>query len=150
MAANAPEVQVIFDNGQTARVKVTAYFTGATTSNTTIVRANTLAFANTSKSSNVCSLSISQVQFASDLAGFAQLYWAGASANTPIYNFGTSHAGTLDAYVQNNATGPTGELGLWINAAANLDTLDLIITINKEAGYANAFIEYNDNRYVGG
>ena len=117
MAANIPDIQVLADNGLTAKVKITAFFTGACTANYNIVTANALSFGNTSKSSAVCTLSLSQVQYASDIAaGSVQLYWGG-STNAAIYNFAT-HGGHIDAYVPNNAPAPTGIIGMAITGAA--------------------------------
>lgn len=144
MSANAPEVQLLSDTGLTTIVKVTGYYTSAcTAANTMVVNTAALSFANTSQS---CLVSISRIQYSSDVAGIVQLYWEGSS-NSPIVNFGTSQAGNFEAYITNNATAPTGNIGVQtINLAAN-DTYSFILTLNKEHGYANAFIGYNDNIY---
>ena len=148
MSANSPEVQVLADGLQTAILKVTGYYTGAATGNVTILRANNLVWANTSKPANACVLTISKVQYTTDIAaGTVQLYWGGTNSNAAIYNFGTSVSGELNAYVTNNANTPTGDLGLFVNGAGAGDSFNFVITINKEGGYANGYVEYNASDY---
>lgn len=148
MTANTPTVQLLTDQGQTAILKVTGYYTAANDSDTIILAANTLAWANANADSNVCTLSISKIQYASDMAeGFVQLYWVGANSNAEIVTFGTSQAGKFDAFIPNNAGVPQGQIGLAVSGSAANDSFNFIVTINKEKGFDRAFVAYNDNTF---
>lgn len=147
MAANAPVVQILNDDGQTVVVKVTGYYTSADTSNTKIVEPVTLLFANTSQT---CKVSLQRIQYASDVAnGTVQLYWEGSSSNTEIMNFGGGQGGSFDAYIVNNAASPTGNVGLRTISLGAGDNYSFVLRFNKEQGYANAYINYNNYGQVG-
>ena len=127
----------------TTRVKIHGYFNASATpnTNTVVVTANSLSFANTSQT---CLFSISKVEFASDIAnGFIALQWVGASSNMGIISFGTSQAGMFDYYIPNNATSPTGDLNFATYNIAGNDVYTIMLTLNKESGYANAFLQYD-------
>jgi hypothetical protein len=149
MSVNNPEVQILQDGAQTAIIKITGVYDALTNANTMIVDTSSLRFANTSQT---CLVSISKIEYYSSgyssTAGAVQLYWEDASANTPIMSFGGfGSGGVFDKYITNNAPAPTGNIGLQvINYNVN-DTYNFILTLNKEAGYANAFIAYNDMMY---
>lgn len=143
MAANAPEVQILSDEGTTTRVKIHGYYNASATpnSNTVVVTANALSFANTSQT---CLFSIAKMQFASDMTnGFVALQWIGASSNTGIASFGGGQAGMFDYYIPNNATSPTGDLNLATYNTTGNDVYTIILTLNKESGYANAYLQYD-------
>ena len=145
MAANAPEVQILSDEGTTTRVKIHGYFNASANanSNTVVVTANALSFANTSQT---CLFSIAKVEYAVDVAnGFIALQWVGANNNTGIMSFGTSQGGMFDYYIPNNATNPTGDLNLAVYNLAGNDVYTIMMTLNKESGYANAFLRYDES-----
>ena len=144
MAANAPEVQILNDEGQTVVLKVTGYYTSSDTSNTVIANTKALMFANTSQT---CLLSLQRIQYATDVAnGSVQLYWEGSS-NSAIMNFGGGMGGSFDAYIINNAAAPTGNVGIRTISVGAGDTYSFVLRFNKEQGYANAFIGYNSYDY---
>ena len=141
MAINNPEVQILSDEGQTTRIKIHGYYNAACTANTVVVTANALSFANTSQT---CLFSIAKVEYAVDVAnGFVALQWVGANNNTGIMSFGTSQGGMFDYYIPNNATNPTGDLNLAVYNLAGNDVYTIMMTLNKEQGYANAFLKYD-------
>ena len=145
--ANSPEVQVLYDNGRETMIKVIGYYTTGTSDFTTIANTKALAFANTSKT---CIVSISKIQYAVDCStGAISLYWQGSSANTNAAYFGTSSCGNIDAPLINNASSPTGNIGLQTLGLVGGDSYSLFITLNKQPtdGFANAYIEYNDNNF---
>ena len=136
----AVETQTVYDNGQTALVKVVGYFTGATTSNTLIVTANTLSYANVSQT---CLLDIDKIDFTSKLnSGFAQLVFVGSSANTAAVAI-SNGTGTLPG-MQNNATSPLGDLGLFVYKAADGDSFTMYVTLRKRSGFSSAYTPYNN------
>jgi hypothetical protein len=145
MSANNPEVTVLSDTGTTAVVSITGYYNAATTQNTKVLTANTLSFANTSQT---CIVTLQKVQFSADVTGSLQLQWIGGSSNSTIMNFGTSQAGNFDAYVPNFASSPTGDINLNQIGLANNDVYNLILTLNKERGYANGYLQYDYNGQV--
>jgi hypothetical protein len=145
--ANSPEVQVLYDNGRETMIKVIGYYTTGTSDFTTIANTKALAFANTSKT---CIVSISKIQYAVDCGtGAISLYWQGQSSNTNVAYFGTSSCGTFDAFITNNASNPTGNIGLQTLGLVDRDSYSLFITLNKQPtnGYANAYIEYNGDKF---
>jgi hypothetical protein len=145
MASNTPEVQLLTDDGQTTVVKITGYYDAANSANSMVVNTAALAFANTSKT---CLVSVSRIQFASDVAnGAVQLYWEGSSSNTAIMNFGGGQSGSFDAYITNNAASPTGNIGIRTISLGAGDNYTIVMRLNKEQGYANAFIGYNSYDY---
>lgn len=136
----AVETQTVYDNGQTALVKVVGYFTGATTSNTLVVQANTLSYANTSQT---CLVDIDKIDFVSKMnSGFAQLVFVGATTNTAAVVI-SSGAGTLPG-MQNNATTPNGNLGVFVYKAADGDSFTMYVTLRKRSGYSSAYTPYNN------
>jgi hypothetical protein len=149
MSVNNPEVQILQDGAQTTIVKITGVYNALTNANTMIVDTSSLRFANTSQA---CYVSISKIEYYlsgySTGPGVVQLYWEDASANTPIMNFGGfGSGGVFDKYITNNAPAPTGNIGLQVINYNDNDTYNFVLTLNKEAGYANAFIAYNDMTY---
>jgi len=140
---------MILDNASTTIIKVTGYYSGSDSSNTVILNPKTLVFANTSQTPIV---DISRVQHCVDLAGAAvvQLYYEGGTS-TAIYNYGGSSAGSLDALIPNNATTPTGNIGLQTIGVAAGDTYDFIIQLNKDKdkGFANVYNAYNSTYNYG-
>jgi hypothetical protein len=154
---NAAEVQITRDDAKITVVKVVAYYTAATNSNTTIVQANTLAWANTSAP---CVVSIAAVQYAAGLAnGYVSLQWAagGAATNNDILIFGGKTSSQFVNYIPNPLAANTanlnhglgGDINLYVSGAEPFDSYSLIITLNKEGdaggGYANAYPQYNDS-----
>lgn len=150
MAVNIPDVQILVDTGKKTVVKVTAYYNAANNSNSTIVNANTLFGANNSAPTV---LSITEVNYSLGLAnGYAMLYWvngAVANVNAVAAIMGDDAAGTLLGYMKNplasntaNLNANSGDLGLQVQGAGNQDSLTMIITMNKEVGYANADVGY--------
>ena len=147
MAVNAPEVQVLIDDGAKSVIKIIGYYNAATSSNTLVVQANTLAFGNTSKT---CIVTLTGVTYSTSMAnGYVQLQWIGSSSNTGILNFGRNSSGTLSAWIPNNASSPTGDIALQVVNAQPNDSYDLLLLLNKEAqlGYANAYVGYNDSTF---
>lgn len=138
--ANAPEVQLLSDGGLTSVVKISGIYTSGVTANTKVVTANALSFANNSQP---CLITISKIQYVSDVSGFVQLEWQG-SPNAAIASFGSGQSGELNAYFPNYANTATGDINLFVSGAASGDSFTLIVTLNKEQGFANAFVEYND------
>jgi hypothetical protein len=121
--------QILKDDGQSAIIKVTANYT--TTANTIVIPKN-LKFANTSQ---LCLVSISTIQYSCD--GTVTLTWDG-STPSPIYNFVGPVAGRFDAYIQNNAGTPNGNIVM-----SSTGSVNMILTLNKEQGYADAFALYD-------
>lgn len=159
MAVNTPEVQVLFDSGDKTVVKVVGFYNAATNSNTQIIKANSLSWANTSKK---CELSIQSVQYSVGFAnGYAQLQWiaGGSASNADILILGGKTSSQFVAYMPNplaaNAAnlngGSGGDIGLTIVGGEPQDSFSLIITLNKEGGagggYANVYGAYNDNTF---
>lgn len=140
MSVNNPEVQVLYDTGRETMVKIHGYYNSATTSNTKVITANALTFANASQT---CLVSITRIMYQTQMTGIAQLQWQGSGGNTPIVSFGRSAAGTFEGYMTNNGSSPTGDINLWVVGAANNDSYDLFLTLNKEQGFANAFLLYD-------
>jgi hypothetical protein len=139
MAVNSPEVQILGDNAYQVAIKVHGTCDTTVSSNTIILNPKTLAFANTQQT---CLVALTSAQYAVHSNGFVQLAWQGASANTPIYSFGPSLAGTLTAGIQNNATSPTGNVVLVQQQLVPLDSYVFILTFDKVAGYANGISAY--------
>lgn len=139
MAANAPEVQTIYDSATQTIVKVSGYYNGSVSTNTTIVVPTALAYANVNQT---CLLQLTSVQYSVGVTGFVQLAWQGASVNTPILTFAKSVAGEIQAMISNNAASPTGNVVLVQQGLANLDGYSMLITFNKVAGYANGIYAY--------
>jgi hypothetical protein len=133
--------QTLNDDGQSTVVKAVNYYSGSDTSNNVIVVPKNLRYANTSQ---LCMMSIVAVQYNTSTAnGIVQLYWESSSANTPIYTFGRVASGRFDAYIVNNAPNPTGNIGIQtINMNAN-DNFSFVISMNKDTGFANAFLLYD-------
>jgi hypothetical protein len=156
MAPNVPEVQILFDTGDKTVVKVVGYFTAATNSNTKIVQANTLSYAN---SSLPCILSATTVQYAAGFAnGYCSIQWAagGAATNNDMLILGGKTSSQFVAYMPNplasntaNLAGGSGDINLFIEGAEPFDSFSLILTLIKEGGagggYANVYAQYNDN-----
>jgi hypothetical protein len=145
--ANSPEVQVLYDNGRETMIKVIGYYSASESDFTIIANTKALAFANTSKT---CIVSISKIQYVCDCStGAISLYWQGQSSNTNVAYFGTSSCGTINAFIPNNASNPTGNIGLQTLGLVANDSYSLFITLNKEPtdGYANAYIQYNGDKF---
>lgn len=154
MSVNNPEIQVLSDRDDVAIVKVIGYYNAVTNSNTTIISANALAWANNSQPCVISALSVQSAVSISN--GYAQLYWVGKSANVAMLNIGgDSGYGTIEGYMTNqiyaantaNLASNSGDIGLSIVGAVSGDAYSLIIKVRKEAGYANAYIGYNDSSY---
>ena len=128
-----PNIQILKDDGQSTVVKVT----GTTSDSGTIVTPSSLKYAN---SSQTCLVSISSVSFSTD--SLVTLTWAG-SGSSVIYNFGYGQSGVMDAYVVNNATSPTGAITISTTAGTGSGAYSLILKLNKEQGFANAYTRYN-------
>ena len=139
MAANSPEVQVIFDTAYQTAVKVNGYYDTPTTTSTAILNPKTLAFANAQQT---CLLSLSGVEFAVSSNGYVQLAWEGASANTPIYTIGRTQAGTLSGASYNTAASPTGNVTLRQVGLLPLDSYSMVLTFTKVQGFANGISAY--------
>lgn len=123
-----PNVQILKDDGQSAVIKVT----GNTSDTGVVVNAKALRFANTSQT---CLVTISAIQYSS--GGSIFLNWDGSTPK-PIYNIGANQSGRIDAYIQNNADTPDGNISF-----AGTGSYSFILTLNKEQGYANAFLLYD-------
>lgn len=143
MAANAPEVVVLRDTGFETAVKVTGYYTGASTANVAILNPKSLAFANTQQT---CLIRLTGVQYSVGTSGYVQLAWEGASANAVIYTFPKNVSGEFSATVDNTATSPTGNVTLTTVAVAANEGYSFLLTFEKVQGYANA----NYNSYAAG
>lgn len=135
MAANAPEVQILHDSGFQTAIKVTGYYTGASTANVAILNPKTLAFANTQQT---CTLRLTGVEYSVGTSGYVQLAWEGASSNTVIYTFPKTTAGVISGTVENTATNPTGNLTLTTVAVAANEGYSFVISFDKVQGFANA------------
>jgi hypothetical protein len=158
MAANLPEIQITQDLGDMSVVKVCGFFNAATNSNSVIISANTLAFAN---SVVPCVLTIKSIQYAVGFAnGYCQLQWVG-NPNTDIVILGGKTSDEFITYMPNQliANGNTaningglsGDIGLSIVGAEPLDAYTLIIHVIKEGGagggYKSVYGFYNDNDF---
>jgi hypothetical protein len=156
---NVPEVQILVDTGDRTVVKIVGYYTAATNSNTQIIQANTLAYANSSKP---CVLSCISIQYAAGFAnGYALLQWVGTGAggNSDLAVVGGKTSSVFEAYMPNPLAANTanlnhglgGDLGLTIQGAIPGDGFTLILKLNKEGdaggGYANVYTQYNDNTF---
>jgi hypothetical protein len=158
---NTPTIQILLDAGKKTVVKVIGAFNAAVNAvSTTIIQANTLMFANNNQP---CVISVLDVQYLAGFAnGFGQLYWVGPSSNTEFLNFGGRASGDIDGYMWNTVanTGPaptgvnftnlkanSGDIGLTIWGAEPFDSYSLVITCQKELGYANAELQYNDTSF---
>lgn len=160
MAANLPEIQVLIDTGDKTVVKVVGFFTAATNSNTPLVIANTLQYANSSDPRG-CILSALSVQYAAGFAnGYCTLQWTGnaaaAVANVDMLILGGKTSSQFVAYMPNplasnvkQLPGGSGDINLVIEGAEPFDSYSLIVTLTKEGGagggYANVYAAYNDN-----
>jgi hypothetical protein len=152
---NVPEVQILFDTGDKLSVKVVGYYTSATNSNSMIIAANTLNYAN---SSRPCVLSLVSAQYSAGFAnGYIQLQWIGkgSGGNADIIFMGGKSAGQFVGYTPNplasntaNLNGNAGDVGLSIVGAAPQDAFTLYLNFNKEGGamggYSNVYTNYND------
>lgn len=134
MAANAPEVQILNDTAFQTAIKVTGYYTGASTTSVAILNPKTLAFANTQQT---CLLRVSGVQYSVGTSGYVQLAWEGASSNTVIYTFPKTTAGEISGIAENTAASPTGNLTLTTAAVAANEGYTFIISLDKVQGFAN-------------
>jgi hypothetical protein len=123
-----PNVQILKDDGQSAVIKVT----GNTSGTGVIVNPSSLKYANTSQ---VCLVSISKIQYSS--GGSIFLNWDGGTPS-PIYNLGANQSGKIEAYITNNAGTPTGNISF-----TGTGYYSLILNLNKEQGFANAFLVYD-------
>lgn len=144
MAVNVPEVQILVDGERTVIAKVTAYFNGATTSNTKIIQSNATFGANTSRD---CILDVESVQYSVSVnAGFISLeHISKVNSNSKIYNFSGRADGILTAPIGNNANTPSGDINLNIVGAAQNDVINLIITMTKNGrndAFQNVFAAY--------
>lgn len=162
MAFNVPQVQVLSDSFDRTVVKVVGvYNASAVPSNTVIVKANTLAFANASRP---CVLSVTDITYQCGLGTntFASIQWVANSAtsqsNSDIMILSGFSGGEFGFYMPNpiaantaNLNGQAGDIGLQISSPAGNTSLSFILTLNKEmtgGGYANAYVAYNDPGYV--
>lgn len=160
MSVNAPEVQVLMDTGDKTVVKIVGFYNAATNSNTKIIQANTLTYANSSRTCNVSAIS---VQYSAGFAnGYAQLQWiaGGSASNANLLILGGRTSSQFITYMPNpltsnsaNLSGNSGDIGLTIVGAQPFDSFSLIITLIKEGGagggYANVYLNYNDNTFRG-
>lgn len=160
MAANLPEIQILLDTGDKTVVKVVGFFTAATNSNTKIVQANTLQYANSSDPRG-CFLSAISVQYAAGFAnGYCSLQWvgAGSAANNDMLILGGKTSSQFVTYMPNplasntaNVPGGSGDINLAIEGAEPFDSYSLIVTLIKEGGagggYANVYAAYNDQDF---
>lgn len=169
--ANTTNVQVLFDGGDTTIIKVTGFYLGgAQNSNTTIIQANTLQYANNSQPCVVCVEDIKYMVSLPSENAYAELYYANAntSANVVIYNFGSySGSGEYLQFIPNplvpqtlSGGGPgksiantanlinntAGDIGLFLyQVGTTVDAFTFVITVRKIYGYANAWLQYNDS-----
>lgn len=161
MAANSPEVQVLIDTGDKTVVKVVGFYNAATNTNTKIIQANTLQYANSAVGAPACVLSAISVQYSVGFAnGYAQLQWiaGGSASNSDLLLLGGKTSSQFVTYMPNplaansaNLAGGSGDIGLTIQGAEPLDSFSLIITLIKEGGagggYANVYAAYNDQDF---
>lgn len=160
MAVNAPQVQILFDTGDKTVVKVTGFYNAGTNSNTKIVTANTLAYANSSDPRG-CILSATSLQYALGFSnGYCSLQWAGSgsAANNDMLIIGGRTSSQFVAYMPNplasntaNIPGGSGDINLLVSDAEPFDSFSLILTLIKEGGasggYANVYAAYNDQDF---
>lgn len=158
MSVNLPQVQILIDTGDKTVVKVTGFYNAAANTNTKIVQANTLLYANSSDPRG-CILSATTVQYAAGFAnGYCSIQWvgAGAAANADMLILGGKTSSQFVAYMPNplagntaNMPGGSGDINLFVEGAEPFDSFSLIITLIKEGGagggYANVYAQYNDN-----
>lgn len=138
--------QTLVDTGKTTIIKITERFDSSNDRYFAAVVPSTLRFANTSQT---CIVSVEKIQYSTGFAnGSMKLYWDSGSNPVDIVNLGKSQSGHFDAYIINNSTAPLGgNINLQVyNTQAN-DSYTIIVHLNKESGFANAYIGYNDSSY---
>ena len=138
--------QTLVDSGKTAIIKITERYESANDRYFTVVDPQSLNFANTSQN---CFVSIEKIQYSTGFGnGSMKLYWDSGSDPVDIVNIGKAQSGRFDAYMINNSTAPLGgNINLQVYSTEANDTYTIIIHLNKEFGYANAYIDYNDSSY---
>lgn len=160
MAVNVPQVQILFDTGDKTVVKVTGFYNAGANTNTRIVAANTLAYANSSWPGG-CVLSATTVQYAAGFAnGYCSIQWVGGGSapNNDMLILGGKTSSQFVGYMPNplaantaNLQGGAGDINLLIEGAEPFDSFSLIITLIKEGGagggYANVYAAYNDQDF---
>lgn len=151
MAFNAIETQKLVDDYKTVTYKITGIANSAWTANSTVITANTLNFAN---SSVYCPLILLKVQYSVDAPqnnGYVRLHWVSktANANQAIFNFSTSDDGVFEAWMPNNATNPSGDIGVALSMPAN-SIFNFIMTFlkdNSTGAWANGYIDTTSGTY---
>jgi hypothetical protein len=139
-------IQTLKDDGGSAIIKVTERFDSANNRFFPVVSPQLLRFANTSQN---CGVSITKVEYSTGFStGCLKLYWDSSLNPTDVVCIGKTQSGTLNGYMVNTTDGTMqGNLNLQVYNTGSNDCYTLIIHVNKEFGYANAYIEYNAADY---
>lgn len=127
--------QILLDTTKRTVVKVTG--TGADQANTTILNANTLNGAISGLGYH--ELLVRKVVYSvTDGGGYVKLYWQGASANVDMVNI--TGNGKLEfepeaMVLNNNATNPSGNVGLSTTGMTANSAFTVIIDLRKNSAH---------------
>lgn len=145
---NAPVAQVVQDRDLTVVLKITGQYNAAQgISNTKVLTANSVRFANTSR---LCILDVVNIQFAmSTVNAFASLEYMASNGNTTIATFGRNGTtGEIIGLISNpvGANTANGDINLYLGATDANDAFTMMITLRKNdynGAFANLNAQYN-------
>lgn len=140
MAANTVNVQLLGDTGELVVSKAVGYFNDTVNTNSVLISANTLRFANNSADS--CIVQIEEIQYTSSMIeGYARLFYSGANGDGEVITLSTG-SGVIRHAIPNSADAPTGNVEIEVYNAKNGDSFSLIAIGRKVRGFANAALVY--------
>lgn len=150
---NAPVATLTWDHDYTAVLKITGqYNAAANASNTKVLSANGVKFANTSKA---CFLDVVGIEYHMALAnGFVSLEFNNPTGNITIDTFGKRQSGGLDSYITNpgtananaNAINGFGDINLLTSALDANDTFTVVVVFRKNdfnGAFANVGLAFD-------
>lgn len=150
---NVPVTTVIADHDYTVVLKITGQYTAAANaSNTKILTANSVKFADNTKP---CFLDVVGIQYNMGLAnGFISLEYNSGGGNTTIATFGKRESGEQAIYIANPAsananasnTNGMGDINLFTTALDANDSFTIAVLLRKNdfnGAFANVGILYD-------
>jgi hypothetical protein len=150
---NAPVATLTWDRDYTAILKITGQYTSsAGASNTKILSANNVKFANSNKP---CFLDVVGIQYNMGLAnGFVSLEFNNPAGNVTIATFGKRESGDQAVYITNPGTANAnasntngfGDLNLFTTALDANDSFTITVALRKNdfnGAFANVGLAFD-------
>lgn len=150
MVLNAVTSTVLWDKDFDVTLLVTGAFSSANSSNTIILKANTVQGAN---SSMVCLLDVAGIQYSTSIAnGWVALEFSNTASNvnTTIGVWGRNASGVQEGYIRANTAQQVGDLNLNLSGLSGGDSFTLVISLRKadfNGAYSNVSIPWNTPPY---